>query len=100
VIENRQRLKTSALHFQGRIAQLIRNRSAVVFAVSPPLIEAGLKFERIPPKIRSGIDGNDSRKGAHKSGAIAESEVLRRKVRGSPYKPATLSTDDRRRNMM
>jgi hypothetical protein len=57
-------------------------------------------IHRIPPKIRSGIDGNDSRKGAHKSGALAESEVLRRKVRGSPYKPATLSTDDRRRDTM
>jgi hypothetical protein len=61
---------------------LIRNRFAVVFAVSPPLIEAGLKFEeivknrihRIPPKIRSGIDGDDRRNGGHKSGAIAESE--------------------------
>jgi len=62
--------------------QLIRIGFAVVFAVSPPLIEASLKFEqivrnvihRIPPKIRSGIDGNDSRSGAQKSGAIAESE--------------------------
>src|SRR5262245_4280104 len=62
-----------------------RNRLAVVFAVSPPLIKAGLKFEqivrnvihRIPPKVRSGIDGNDKRNGDHKSGAIAESEGLR-----------------------
>jgi hypothetical protein len=89
-------------------SQLIRNRFAVVFAVSPPLIEAGLKFEqivrnvihRIPPKIRSGMAGNDSRNGAQKSGAIAESEALRRKVRGSPYKPATLSMDDRRRDTL
>jgi len=63
-------------------ADAILPKGHIVFAVSPPLIEAGLKFEqivrnvihRIPPKIRSGIDGNDSRKGAHKSGAIAESE--------------------------
>ena len=27
-------------------------------------------------EIKSGIDGNDRRKGAHKSGAIAESEGL------------------------
>ena len=61
---------------------LIRNGFAVVYAVSPPLIEAGLKFEqivrnvihRIPPKVRSGIDGNDKRNGAQKSGAIAEPE--------------------------
>jgi hypothetical protein len=62
--------------------QLIRNKFAVVYAVSPPLIEASLKFEQIvrnvihqmPPKIRSGIGGNDSRNRAQKSGAIAESE--------------------------
>src|SRR6266508_5569530 len=54
---------------------------AVVFAVSAPLIEACLKFEqivrdrihRIPPKVRSGIDGNNRRDGDHKSRTIAES---------------------------
>src|SRR5262245_28400748 len=99
-------MRISAAHFQGRIAQLIRNVFAVVFAVSPPLIEAGLKFEqivrnrihRIPPKIRSGIDGNDSRNGAQKSGAIAESGGLQRTVRGSTHKPFTLSTDGCRRH--
>jgi hypothetical protein len=33
-------------------------------------------IHRIPPKVRSGIDGNDKRNGDHKSGAIAESEGL------------------------
>jgi phosphopantetheine binding protein len=57
-----------------------------------------MRFIESLQKVRSGIDGNDSRNGAQKSGAIAESEVLQRRVRGSPYKPATLSTDDRQRD--
>jgi hypothetical protein len=99
-------LRTSAAEFQNRIAQLIRNRFAVVFAVSPPLIEAGLKFKqivrdrihRIPPKIRPGFAGNDNQNGAQKSGAIAESVGLQRTVRGSTHKPFMRSTDGCRRD--
>jgi hypothetical protein len=54
-------------HLDCGAAEFVRYRFRLVFAVCPPLIEAGFEFKqfvrnrihRKPPKVRSGIDGND-----------------------------------------